>query len=327
MKKLIAIAAACVALASCVKNEVDFSGNFAQGEKIDFQAVQGVQVESRGDFEGSAFIAAAFLLNEGDTWAGAHSTAQEYFKNETVTNTTGEWTTGTAYYWPARGSLTFYAVAPTGFTADRQWNTNKDYIISNYSVETNKNVDLRVADIVREAKGNDVPAVFRHKLTKVNFGITKSKSDPREIKLKSIVINGVYSTGTYTMPYNTVHGSGTIVDFWTVPDGASGETCKLFEGDLTVTDATQAIKIEHSYMIPQEFTSASYLTVVYTVTNNGATETVTVNKHLGDDIDTADKMWNMNENISYNFTIGTVEQIKWAPTQEDWTPQSYTIPL
>ena len=327
MKKLIAIAAACVALASCVKNEVDFSGNFAQGEKIDFQAVQGVQVESRGDFEGNAFIAAAFLLNEGDTWAGAHSTAQEYFKNETVTNTTGEWTTGTAYYWPARGSLTFYAVAPTGFTADRQWNTNKDYIISKYSVETNKNVDLRVADIVREAKGNDVPAVFRHKLTKVNFGITKSKSDPREIKLKSIVINGVYSTGTYTMPYNTVHGSGTIVDFWTVPDGASGETCKLFEGDLTVTDATQAIKIEHSYMIPQEFTSASYLTVVYTVTNNGATETVTVKKHLGDDIDTADKMWNMNENISYNFTIGTVEQIKWAPTQEDWTPQSYTIPL
>ena len=327
MKKLIAIAAACVALASCVKNEVDFSGNFAQGEKIDFQAVQGVQVESRGNFEGNAFIAAAFLLNEGETWAGAHNTAQEYFKNETVTNTTGEWTTGTAYYWPARGSLTFYAVAPTGFTADRQWNANKDYIISNYSVETNKNVDLRVADIVREAKGNDVPAVFRHKLTKVNFGITKSASDPREIKLKSIVINGVYSTGTYTMPYNTVHGSGTIVDFWTVPDGASGETCNLFSGDLTVTDATQAITIEHSYMIPQEFTSASYLTVIYTVTNNGATETVTVKKHLGDDIDTADKMWNMNENISYNFTIGTVEQIKWAPTQEDWTDQSFTIAL
>lgn len=327
MKKLIAIAAACVALASCVKNEVDFSGNFAQGERIDFQAVQGVQVESRGAFEGNAFIAAAFLLNEGETWAGAHNTAQEYFKNETVTNTTGEWTTGTAYYWPARGSLTFYAVAPTGFTADRQWNANKDYIISNYSVETNKSVDLRVADIVREAKGNDVPAVFRHKLTKVNFGITKSASDPREIKLKSIVINGVYSTGTYTMPYNTVHGSGTIVDFWTVPDGASGETCKLFEGDLTVTDATQAITIEHSYMIPQEFTSASYLTVVYTVTNNGATETVTVKKHLGDDIDTADKMWNMNENISYNFTIGTVEQIKWAPTQEDWTTESWNIKL
>lgn len=327
MKKLIAIAAACVALASCVKNEVDFSGNFAQGEKIDFQAVQGVQVESRGNFEGNAFIAAAFLLNEGETWAGAHNTAQEYFKNETVTNTTGEWTTGTAYYWPARGSLTFYAVAPTGFTADRQWNANKDYIISNYSVETNKNVDLRVADIVREAKGNDVPAVFRHKLTKVNFGITKSASDPRTIILKSIVISGVYSTGTYTMPYNTVHGSGTIVDFWTVPDGASSEVCTLFSGDLTVTNATQAITIEHSYMIPQEFTSASYLTVVYTVTNNGATETVTVKKHLGDDIDTADKMWNMNENISYNFTIGTVEQIKWAPTQEDWTTESFNIAL
>lgn len=327
MKKLIAIAAACVALASCVKNEVDFSGNFAQGEKIDFQAVQGVQVESRGNFEGDAFIAAAFLLNEGETWAGAHSTAQEYFKNETVTNTTGEWTTGTAYYWPARGSLTFYAVAPTGFTADRQWNANKDYIISNYSVETNKDVDLRVADIVREAKGNDVPAVFRHKLTKINFGITKAASDPREIKLQSIVISGVYSTGTYTMPYNTVHGSGTVVDFWTVPDGASGETCTLFDDELTVTDATQTIAIDHHYMIPQEFTSASYLTVVYTVTNNGATETVTVKKHLGDDIDTADKMWNMNENISYNFTIGTVEQIKWAPTQETWTDQSFTIEL
>ena len=327
MKKLIAIAAACVALASCVKNEVDFSGNFAQGEKIDFQAVQSVQVESRGNFEGNAFIAAAFLLNEGETWAGAHTTAQEYFTNETVTNTTGEWTTATAYYWPARGNLTFYAVAPTGFTATRSWNTNKDYIITDYSVETNKNVDLRVADIVREAKGNPVPAVFRHKLTKLNFGITKSKGDLREIKLKSIVIDGVYAKGTYTMPYNAVHGSGTVVDFWTVPDGASSETCTLFNGDLTVTDATQAITIDHSYMIPQEFTSASYLTVVYTVTNNGATETVTVKKHLGDDIDKTDKMWSMNENISYNFTIGTVEQIKWAPEQVDWKPESFTIAL
>ncbi|MBP3382841.1 MAG: fimbrillin family protein [Tidjanibacter sp.] len=327
MKKLIAIAAACVALASCVKNEVDFSGNFAQGERIDFQAVQSVPVENRGAFEGDSFIAAAFLLNEGETWAGAHSTAQPYFQNETVTNTSGDWTTGTAYYWPARGSLTFFAVAPTGFTATREWNTNKDYVISGYSVETNKNVDLRVADIVREAKGNDVPAVFRHKLTKLNFGITKAASDPREIKLKSIVISGVYSEGTYTMPYNTIHGSGTVVDFWTVPDGASSETCTLFSGDLTVTDATQEITIDHSYVIPQEFTSASYLTVVYTVTNNGATETVTVKKHLGDDIDTADKMWSMNENISYNFTIGAVEQIMWAPSQEDWTDQSFTIEL
>ena len=327
MKKLIAIAAACVALASCVKNEVDFSGNFAQGEKIDFQAVQGVQVESRGDFEGNAFIAAAFLLNEGETWAGAHTTAQPYFKNQEVTNTSGKWTTGTAYYWPARGSLTFYAVAPTGFTADRQWNDNKDYIISNYSVETNKNVDLRVADIVREAKGNDVPAVFRHKLTKLNFGITKDASDHREIKLKSIVIDGVYAKGTYTLPYNAVHGSGTIVDFWTVPDGASNEKCTLFNGELTVTNATQEITIDHSYVIPQEFTSASYLTIVYTVTNNGATETVTVKKHLGDDIDKDDKMWKMNENISYNFTIGTVEQIMWAPTQEGWTTESWNIAL
>ena len=327
MKKLIAIAVASVALVSCVKNEVDFSGNFAQGEKIDFQAVQGVQVENRGAFEGNAFIAAAFLLNEGETWAGAHTTAQEYFKNETVTNTSGEWTTATAYYWPARGSLTFYAVAPTGFTATRGWNTNKDYIITDYSVETNKDVDLRVADIVREAKGNDVPAVFRHKLTKLNFGITKASSDPREIKLKSIVISGVYSTGTYTLPYNTVHGSGTVTDFWTVPDGASSETCTLFSGDLPVTDATQEIDIDHSFVIPQEFTSTSYLTVVYTVTNNGATETVTVKKHLGDEIDTADKMWSMNENISYNFTIGAVEQIKWAPSQEDWNPESFNIAL
>ncbi len=327
MKKLIAIAAACVALASCVKNEVDFSGNFAQGERIDFQAVQSVPVENRGAFEGDSFIAAAFLLNEGETWAGAHTTAQTYFTNETVTNTSGDWTTGTAYYWPARGSLTFFAVAPTGFTATREWNTNKDYIISGYSVETNDNVDLRVADIVREAKGNDVPAVFRHKLTKLNFAITKAASDPRDIKLKNITISGVYSTGDYTMPYNTVHGSGTVVDFWTVPDGASSEICTLFDGDLTVSDATQNITIDHHYMIPQEFTSASYLTVVYTVTNNGATETVTVKKHLGDDIDTTDKMWSMNENISYNFTIGAVEQIMWAPSQEDWKPESFNIAI
>lgn len=329
MKKLIAIAAACVALASCVKNEVDFSGNFAQGERIDFQAVQSVETPSRATYKTyDHFMAAAFLLNEGQTWAGAHQDAQVYFKGQKVTNTALGWTTSTAYYWPAKGSLTFYAYAPeTIQVTNREWNTNKDYIFTGYSVETNKNIDFMVADIAREQTKNDVPTVFRHKLTKLSFGIAKSTNDTREITLKSIKVKGVFSEGDYTMPYNTIHGSGSIIDYWTVADGISNEVFTIFNGSQEVTDTAVSIPSSHLYMIPQEFTSTSYLEVIYEVKAGSAIETVTINKHLGDDIDTTDKQWLPNEHITYNFTIGEVQQIMWAPSEETWADQSFTIAL
>lgn len=328
MKKLIAIAAACVALASCVKNEVDFSGNFAQGERIDFATVSGLQTDGRAAYTShDHFVAAAFLLNEGETWAGVHTTADQYFANERVEKRSlgGEevWTTSTAYYWPAKGSLTFFAYAPEGISATRSWDEDRNYVFADFSVETNKNVDFMVADIVKEAKGNPVNTLFRHKLTQIKVGITKAGDDSRTITLTQVKLNGVYHTGTYTMPYNHVPGTSGVNDYWTVAAGPSSESCVLFDGitdsanAITVTSATTEVPLAHKYVIPQAFTSGSQLEVTYTVESGHATETVNVKISLHD-LDTIDQRWGINELISYNLTIGDVEQIIWAPTEEGW---------
>lgn len=340
MKKIFAIAAACAALVGCVKNDVDFSGNYAQGERIDFATVSGLQTDGRAAYTShNHFVAAAFLLNEGETWAGVHTTAAQYFANERVEQRSlgGEtvWTTSTAYYWPAKGSLTFFAYAPEGISATRTWDANRNYVFADFSVETNKNIDFMVADIVKEAKGNPVNTVFRHKLTQIKVGITKAADDVRDITLTQVKLNGVYHTGTYTMPYNHVPGTTGVNDYWTVAAGPSSESCVLFDGitdpadAITVTDVTTAVPLDHIYVIPQAFTSASQLEVTYTVESGSATETVNVKISLHD-LDSVDQRWSINELISYNLTIGDVEQIIWAPTEEGWdesSENSYTIEI
>ncbi len=340
MKKIFAIAAACVALVGCVKNEVDFSGNYAQGERIDFATVSGLQAEGRAAYTShDHFVAAAFLLNEGETWADVHSSAEQYFSNERVEKRLlgGEtvWTTSTAYYWPAKGSLIFFAYAPEGISATRSWDANRNYVFADFSVETNKDVDFMVADIVKGATGNPVNTVFRHKLTQIKIGITKASDDVRTITLTQVKLNGVYSTGTYTMPYNHVPGTSGVNDYWTVASGPSSESCVLFDGitdpadAITITDATTAVPLEHKYVIPQAFTSVSQLEVIYTIENGSATETVNVKISLHD-LDTVDQRWGINELISYNLTIGDVDQIIWAPTEEGWdesSSNSYTIEI
>ena len=112
------IAAACVALASCVKNEVE---PIVNDEPISFQAVKGVEGTRAifGDTGEDHFIASALLHQSGETWAANKATAQDFFLNQEVTkygnadtDAIVEWTTATPYYWPEQGSLTFFAYYP-----------------------------------------------------------------------------------------------------------------------------------------------------------------------------------------------------------------------
>ncbi|MBQ5807335.1 MAG: fimbrillin family protein, partial [Tidjanibacter sp.] len=124
MKKLMLIAAACVALASCVKNEVE--PVVVDNSPIGFQAVQSLeQTRALGDFTGPDFVSYAYLLQKDQEWDHDKATAQLFFAGQVVTESTVdtdadgvfEWTTATAYYWPEQGSLTFYAYSPSSITS------------------------------------------------------------------------------------------------------------------------------------------------------------------------------------------------------------------
>jgi len=189
-KHIFYIAAACVALASCVKNEVRVN---SPDKEITFQTVStkagGTAFETN-----KHFFSYAYFLKKGDTWDANHADAQTYIDNALITYDTpatgkSYWAAAKPYYWPKQGSLTFFAwtdntihnptsnPAPsvgTGATVSCAHDTGIK--ITDYSVKDNLNKDILVAEIAKDKKSNEtatggwengVPTVFRHALAKV----------------------------------------------------------------------------------------------------------------------------------------------------------------
>ena len=328
MKKLMLIAAACVALASCVKNEVEPIR--IDDAPIGFQAVQALE-STRAAFEGTSFVASAYLMNGDVATFWDNTTAankQQYFKNEKVTESAGKWTTATPYYWPKQGSLSFYAYTPESVAAG-DWDANLNYVFNAYDAKT-QNVDFMVADIAKDLKANDVPAVFRHKLTQLQVEAKKSVDDARVVTLKSVYLDNMQYIGTYTQPYN--YQFGVYDDKW--EQNVATTYYELLSADFPVTGTTAApITETHNFFLPQALV-AQTLYVEYTIEHGSATETVKHTLNLKD-LDNAsthsiagrvnDDKWLQNEKITITLNIGLNEQIEWAPEQIDWDTEGITI--
>ena len=326
MKKLLLIAAACVALASCVKNEVE--PIVIDESPIGFQAVQGLE-STRAAFEGTSFIASAYLI-EGDVATGWDATAagnkEVYFEDQTVTNNGTDWTTSTAYYWPKQGKLTFYAYTPADVTAfDVETTADYDFVATAYDVNAaaNLNKDLMVADIAKDFNANKVPAVFRHKLTNVLFTVKKATGDARTITLTKVQLNGLQHVGTYTMPYNYP----TAADAW-APTAATADYNLLAAG-VTVSETATEVAVAQNYFLPQAFADTKVLYVEYTIENGGSSETVKNTFKLSE-LDNAginDDEWLMNDQVTYAIEIGGPTQILWNPSVEAWNPESNVVSI
>ena len=118
MKKLLLVAAACVALASCVKNEV--IPEPADKKLISYQTLVKPETTRAAEvYNGADFKASALKVEEGATWP---TTTGVYFDGVTVTDDIAgyvdQWTTNPACYWPMSGGLVFYAHSPATVVAE-----------------------------------------------------------------------------------------------------------------------------------------------------------------------------------------------------------------
>ena len=329
MKKLLLVAAACVALASCVKNEMDFGP--IDESPIGFQAIQGLE-STRAAFGGTSFIASAYMI-EGDVatdWdATAAAKKEVYFEDQTVKLIGSEWTTDPAQYWPKQGKLTFFAYTPAGVTPlDVNTTGNFDFVATDYDVNAaaNKDKDLMVADIAKNLNANTVPAVFRHKLTNVLFTVKKAAGDARTITLTKVQLKGLQHVGTYTMPYNYVYGS--VVDGW-VPTAATADYDLLAAPGQVVTDAATAVNVAQNYFLPQAFTDTKVVYIEYTIQNGGSSETVKNTFKLSelDNLGSNDDKWLMNDQVTYAIEIAGPTKIIWTPSVEGWKSESNVIAI
>ena len=350
-KHIFYIAAACVALASCVKNEVRVN---APDQEITFQTVVG-KASSKAIITNTTYPTNVSFGTFAYFYPKSFGTnTQLYISNAEVKYNTGAtsgnvWTTDPAYYWPKQGKLTFYSYSPYTIH-DKVSCTETDGLkIANYDVNANQDIDIMVADRKDDhtqngenAGYNGVPTVFRHKLAQVVKFTIATKDDyakgtvdapkvgdkrffVKEIKIGNIAYKGTFKSGIEPKLENkgTWTKTNDKKDSYTWYSNTTGV-------EFTKANPATPSTITNGYLLvlPQEMTdkgssevtSVEYIQITYdirtywgTAEGNYSTETVTQSV----DLKSVSASWEVNKKYSYNITVG-LDQIYWAPSVVEW---------
>lgn len=349
-KHIFYIAAACAALASCVKNEVRVN---APDQEITFQTVS---TKAGTAFNTNhKFYSYAYFLEKDKTWNNDFASAKPYIDNALIafdpsTGTgNGFWAPeapNTYYYWPKQGSLTFFAW--TDDTAAPSVGAGPDVKVScapetgikieKYSVKDNRNKDILVAEIAKDKTANEtatgawkngVPTVFRHALAKVEFKVNKRTNYPNvTFKVKKITLTKVSTRGTFTQCQSTPNenwgwdGWGLQEDLPVFTSAAGKEVTKTADSTPEEFDAlTPDPNTDYHIVLPQVLRdkidptiTIEYEIITSYVTGNPVTEKVIETKDLKD-IYKSD--WECNKKYVLGITLG-LNEIYWDPSIEGW---------
>lgn len=346
-KHIFYIAAACAALASCVKNEVKVN---SPDKEITFQTVS---TKAGAAFNTDhKFYSYAYFLEKDNKWDKEFATAKPYINNALIAYEHGAgegkgfWAPAapnTYYYWPKQGSLTFFAwtdntadpkVVGTGAGVSCAPDTGIK--IENYSVKDNPNKDILVAEIAKDGKSNTsatgaweqgVPTVFHHVLSNLAFTIKTdgNYSAGATYSLKSIKLKNINTKGDYAQGSPAATAAENV---WT-KHGDVKDMPVFTSAGQTVSDAVVNLTQTDFIVLPQKFTGATpEIEIVYTITTKYTgtdfVETVTETKPLKDiytDGWVSGKKYTLNIKLSLN-------EIYWDPSVVGWDDSTVIdIPL
>ena len=356
-KTIILATSALALLAACSKSEVLPVESAPQ--EITFQTVE---TKAASNFStDNHFYSYAYFLEEGKTLDANSADAKAYIYGSEIQYVSGEtaWKNATTkYYWPKKGSLTFFAwtdntAAPAVDPSDAvSCAADSGIKFTDYDITTttNKNKDLLVADIAKNQKENTtqydgwkkgVPTVFKHILSNLVFNIKTDYATSKDeyasvtFNLKNIELKNVNTKGTYTQGEVT-----TTTPAWTAKSApwssqTESETLEIFNGTLAVAKATDdptAITSSYSIVLPQTFeavatigTTTPVITVKYDiiteyVSSSPVTETITVTKSLNEIY----SKWEPAKKYTLTLIVG-LNEILWDPDITDWTGVSNSI--
>ena len=267
MKKLFFLAAtACVALASCVKNEPADSVN--EQQLISFASpVVGLHTKAATEIwnnfptDMTFSVWAHYFDDKND--GGEYTILEEgqVYMDEVSTSynaTLGGWAPSTPYYWPKNGSLTFIAYSPSSVAAyasvgetgikftDYDAFTNQVDLLFSERAYNKKAIDDAVAGSavtganpsVTDDIYKGVHISFKHALSSILF---TAKLDAAytgsTVTLKSVKLTNIKSVGTFNQDLNDEDAFSTIEDaaLWLVNEDSDKDYTVTVNQPLTTT--------------------------------------------------------------------------------------------
>lgn len=210
---------------SCMKVETDSAGVPPEaisfdvlGDALKTPSVGGTRAEFSTE---ETFVSTAFFLPEGQSWDGIGPDNVPYRKGAVAQIDAAEisydandgcWReAGKIHFWPANGTLSFYAYYPSGLPKMSGTNpsgvkiTSEDGVMYNgWTAEGDAlKADFMVAVPAKDRFANStayyrsgVPTLFRHKLSQIRF-VAYVENDTDVIFIGRIVLRNIYSRADY----------------------------------------------------------------------------------------------------------------------------------
>lgn len=210
-----------MALGSCVTN---MDTQAPEQQSIHYQTAVGLADDTRAILDGTSypttlpFAAFASQLGEGKTWETNKDEALRLIGGDKVEYDTfypGAWSTQADYYWPIKGSISFFAYSPYYDAQGNKINniafthTTGELKVTGWDVSAAeyKDVDLMMADpkynLTSDIAASGVPVAFRHKLALVSFkaGLIQDYvlgGTTYHLYLQSVELHMVKTKGNYS---------------------------------------------------------------------------------------------------------------------------------
>lgn len=335
MKRILLIASAVAIVAGCAKvTTVDT----AEPQEIAFEAYY--YGTTKAPLDNSAEFPTDWNMLVHALYDGDAESLHYFGEGGTsFTYGSGVWHDATTTrYWPATGTLTFNAVAPTatisGVTSfsDVKFNYTTDYDLSSITATLADNstnqTDVLVAKTAKSGKiQGDLPMTFKHALAQVVFKAANADASSQTITIKKAVLKGSFQEGDMTatpsesdVTFVWDTGGKTAVDNKTVYENASGQQLEITAtavGDpvlvvpMATLDDKQLLELTYDITYPE---SVSMTDVVGTVALKVDTGTQPATS------------WDAGKKYIYTLTFSAPQEITINPSVESWVDQEVEVP-
>ncbi len=345
----LATVVAAMALGSCVTN---MDTQAPEQQSIHYQTVVGLADDTRAILDGTSypttlpFAAFASQLGEGKTWETNKDEAPQFIDGDKVEYNTyypGAWSTQADYYWPLKGSISFFAYSPY---YDAQGNTINNIAFTHTTGELKvtgwdvsdakyKDVDLMMADpkynLTEAIAASGVPTVFRHKLARVSFkaGLIQDytlSGVTYHLYLQSVELRNVKTKGNYSSLADQWSGQSqeqTVVIY----QNTSGNMANGYDVTTDISANVGQILTMPQVHLAADDLSQAYVYVEWYDSKDGTTGSKSINMRNA----ITDSHWAANNHYTYLllWERGESKLIEFTtPTVDTWADGgSYTITI